>query len=168
MKAAVSIPVGVVVERQKADSKWIDYTWRPVSVLHGQPAAAAWTVLNESGDAVTFFAGVAYVELHPAETANYRDNLSTGDPRLWVVLRPTGVDPPYDVACVTADGSEGEGYFSTGEDIVESVPMPDGVWDAIDAFIAQHHVDRPFVKRKRNRANPEALGRHGIVDENKK
>jgi len=48
------------------------------------------------------------------------------------------------------------------------VPMPDGIWDAIEAFVAQHYVERPFVKRKRNRANPEALGRHGIVDEKKK
>ena len=31
----------------------------------------------------------------------------------------------------------------------------------VDAFIAEHHVERPFVKRKRDRANPEALGRRG-------
>jgi len=29
------IPVGVVVERRKADSSWIDFVWRGVGVLPG-------------------------------------------------------------------------------------------------------------------------------------
>ena len=39
------IPVGVMVERRKATSPWIDFVWRPVSVLPGEPAAAPWTLL---------------------------------------------------------------------------------------------------------------------------
>ena len=31
----------------------------------------------------------------------------------------------------------------------------------IEAFVAEHHVERPFVKRKRDRADPEALARRG-------
>jgi hypothetical protein len=27
----------------------------------------------------------------------------------------------------------------------------------VEAFVAEHHVERPFVKRKRDRADPEAL-----------
>ena len=168
MSAALVIPVGVVIERRKAASKWIDYTWRPLSVMHGRPETKPWTLLSEDGEAATFFGGIHDVSLHPGDTASYRDNLATGEPKLWVVLRPSGVDPPYEIARVTADGSEAEAYFSAGDDIVEAVPMPDGIWDAIEAFVAQHYVERPFVKRKRNRANPEALGRHGIVDEKKK
>jgi hypothetical protein len=38
------------------------------------------------------------------------------------------------------------------------VPMPDAVFDAIAAFIAEHHVERPFFKRKRKAADPDALG----------
>ena len=30
MKPLVTIPVGVLIERHKAASKWIDYTWRPL------------------------------------------------------------------------------------------------------------------------------------------
>jgi hypothetical protein len=29
------IPVGVVVERRKATSQWVDVVWRPVAVLGG-------------------------------------------------------------------------------------------------------------------------------------
>ena len=96
------------------------------------------------------------------ETSNYRDNLSTGAPKLWVVLRPTGVEPPFEIVRVTADPSEGEAFTEAGNDIVEPVAMPEAIWHAIDAFVAEHHVERPFYKRKRNRADPEALGRREV------
>ena len=44
--ALVSIPVGVVVERHKATSQWLDFVWRPESVYRracGGALDAAWT-----------------------------------------------------------------------------------------------------------------------------
>lgn len=153
-----TIEVGVLAERRKASSPWIDYVWRPIAVLAGAPAAAPWTVVEEAGDATTFYAGVAEVALYRNETGNYRDNLNSGAPQLWVVLRPTGVDPAYELIAVTADPSEGEAFTEAGNDLVEPVPMPDAVFDAIAAFIAEHYVERPFFKRKRKAADPDPLG----------
>lgn len=158
MSALVSIPVGVVVERRKAASQWIDFTWQPVAVLPGEPEAKPWTVLSADQDTTTFYAGAARVEFHTTETAHYRDNLAAGA-QLWVVLRPSGGEPPYDVMCVTADPFEGEGFTAAGDDMVESVPMPEPIRAALEAFVAEHHVERPFFKRQRDRADPEALGR---------
>ncbi|MEI8151278.1 MAG: DUF3305 domain-containing protein [Hyphomicrobiales bacterium] len=159
MSASIRIPVGVVVERRKADSPWIDFTWRPLAALPGEPDASPWTMLSETADGATFYAGRADVMLHSSETSNYRDNLATGEAKLWVVLRPTGAEPPFAVVCVTADGSEGEGYTSAGNDIVEQVPMPEAIRGTVDVFVAEHHVEQPFFKRKRDRANLDALGR---------
>ncbi len=161
--ALVRIPVGVVVERSKASSPWADFNWRPTAVLPGAPEAQPWTVLSESEDRTTFYAGQAEVELHPGDTSSYRDNLSNSDAKLWVVLRPTGSEPPFIVVRVTADGSEGEGFTAAGDDIVDQVPMPDSIRDAIDEYIAGHHVERPFYKRTRDRTNLDALGRRGKV-----
>ena len=82
-----------------------------------------------------------------------------GDQSLWVVLRPTESDPPYTLLAVTADPSEGEAFTETGVDLVELVPLPDNVREMMIDFIAEHHVERPFYKRKRDRADPERLGR---------
>jgi hypothetical protein len=155
----VRIAVGVVVERRKAKSAWIDHVWRPVAVLAGEPGTAPWTQLDGGEEVATFYAGAAEVALFQSETTNYRDNLATGTPLLWVVLRPTGVEPPYDVVAVTADPAEGEGFTQTGDDLVDSVPMPESICATVDAFIAEHHVERVFHKRKRDRADPEALAR---------
>jgi hypothetical protein len=159
------IPVGVVVERLKATSPWIDHVWRPVAILAGQPDAEAWTQLAGDAESATFYAGPAEIELYRSETTYYRDNLQTEAPALWIALRPTGAEPPYDVLLVTANPAEGEALTEPGTDLVEAVPMPDLIRDAVAAFVAEHHVEQAFVKRKRDRANPEALGRRGIVRE---
>jgi Protein of unknown function (DUF3305) len=157
------IPVGVVVERRKAKNAWIDFVWRPVAVLPGEPAAAPWTVLKEDGSSATYYAGHTDIELHVSDTTQYRDNLATGVPALWVVLRPTGVTPPYELLVVTADPSEGEAMTEPGTDLVEPVAMPETIKERIAAFVAEYHVDRPFYKRKRDRADPDSMGRKSRV-----
>ncbi len=155
----VTIPIGVIVERSKADSEWTDYLWRPTAVLVGQPDTAPWTKVAEQHDRTTFYAGSAVVELHRTETANYRGNLATGAPSLWVVLYPTEADPPYAIYLVTADPAEGEAMTEAGNNIVEPVPMPHPIREQLEAFVVEHHVEHAFVKRKRDRANLDSMGR---------
>jgi hypothetical protein len=152
--ALASIAVGVMVERRKAKSPWVDYLWRPVSVLVGTPSAAPWTPLAAQGEVTLFFAGKAVIELHRTETANYRDNLASGAPTLWVALHPVASEPPYNILAVTADPSEGEAFTDAGSNLVEAVPMPPAVAETVAQFIAEHHVERPFVKRRRQPAEP--------------
>jgi hypothetical protein len=153
------IPVGVVVERLKAASPWIDFVWQPAAVLPGQPDTAAWTVLSADGDRTSFYAGGCEIELHRGAAGNYRDNLTSAAPSLWVVLRPTGGDPPYRLLTVTADPAEGEGFTQAGDDLVDAVPMPLSLRATIEAFVAEHHVEQTVFKRKRERADPQALAR---------
>jgi hypothetical protein len=46
--------VGVVVERRKASSVWVDFLWRPVSVFAGSASAAPWTPLDTAVEATLF------------------------------------------------------------------------------------------------------------------
>jgi len=158
------IPVGVVVARHKAASQWIDYTWVPVAVLHGVPEAQPWTVLGQEGDATMFYAGSAEIEFYRSETAYYRDNLATGSPGLWVILSATDADPPYSLVTVTADPAEGEGFAGVSANLVEQVPMPQSIQEIVAAFIAEHHVERQFMKRKRDRQDTESLARRAAGD----
>ena len=154
-----TIPVGVVIERSKAASQWLDFHWRPSAVLAGIPDTPLWTKLSDDGERATFYAGAAEIDLHRSETENYRTNLASGEPLLWVVLRKTESAPPYKMFAVLADPAEGEAMTEAGDDLVETVAMPAAVQDALAAFIAEHHVERQFVKRKRDRADREALAK---------
>ena len=160
----VRIEVGVVVERRKALSRWTDFVWRPTVILAGRPEATPWTVLATEGDCTTFYAGSAEIELYRTETGQYRDNLASGASLLWVALRPIGAEPAYRVVAVTADPAEGESWTGAGGDLVDAVPMPTAVRQAIEAFVAEHHVERPFAKRRRDRPDPQALARRRPLD----
>jgi hypothetical protein len=149
--AFARIVVGVIVERRKARSNWVEFLWRPVSVFVGSPSAVPWTPLGVEAEVTLFYAGQAVVELHRTETTNYRDNLASGAPGLWVVLRPTASGSSYELLGVTADPAEGEAFTDAGNNLVDQVPMPPVLAETIRQFIAEHHVDRPFVKRQRDR-----------------
>jgi hypothetical protein len=154
-----SIPVGVIVERVKGTSQWVDYLWRRIDVLIAVPETEPWTKLTDDGERATFYAGAATIELHRTETPHYRENLNSDIPCLWVALRPSDNDPPYELWAVTADPAEGEALTEAGDDLIEMVPMPPAIQEAIAAFDAEYHVERAFVKRKRDRADPHALAR---------
>jgi hypothetical protein len=163
-----TIAVGVVVQRSKATSPWIDFLWRPITVLPGVPEAEPWTKLSDDGEDATFYAGEAEIELYPSDTTQYRNNLLSGSPQLWVTLRSTGSEPPYQVFSVTADSAEGESMTETGNDIVDVVPMPDDIAGIIAQFVTEYHVERTFFKRKRKPADPEALARRAPIEKDRR
>jgi hypothetical protein len=158
-----AIEVGVVLERRKAKSPWLDVIWEAHAVLAEPASARPGASLGVSGGGELFYAGGATLEAHTIEAGYYRDNLATGDPKLWVVIRPRPDGPTPEVVKVTCDPTEGEGYTETGWETVNMVPMPEAVQAALAAFVDEHHVDKPFIKRKRDRQDPEslALGRKG-------
>jgi hypothetical protein len=157
------LAVGVVVERRKPVSPWSDdVLWTPVAVLAGAPAAQPWTPLSAEGDTARFYAGAAEIELYRTEVDNYRRNLASGSPSVWVALEVTEAEPPCQIVAVTADPAEGEGFTEAGQAIVEAVAMPEALRDEIAAFVAAHPAPPPaFTKRQRDRADPEALARRG-------
>jgi len=163
-----TVAVGVVVERSKGAGPWSDYLWRALSALSGVPDTPAWTKLSDDGERATFYAGAANIELYRSEAGNYRENLIVETPLLWIALRPVEADLPFALAGVTADPAEGESWAGLGNDLVETVPMPAAVEAVVAAFVAEHYVDETFCKRKRDRADPEALARRDHLSDDGK
>jgi hypothetical protein len=79
-----------------------------------------------------------------------------------VALQESAAPPGIAVHSVTADPAEGEAMTEPGSWIVDAVPMPDAIRDRLAAFVAAHHVERPFVKRQRDRTDPEMLSRRPV------
>jgi hypothetical protein len=157
-------PVAVVVERRAAATQWAEHVWVPVAVLPGETSAAPWTVLREEKGLTAYIAGQTRVSFFSSETPNYKANLETGAPMLWVVLRPSAAAPGMELVAVLADPGEAEAMTTAGEDVIETVPMPGQIREALEDFVAAHHVERGFFKRKRDKADPEALGQRRRVE----
>ena len=145
--------VGVVVRRRTVDNPWIDHMWSPVQLLDEVPATPEWSVLSSEQGTTLYYAGSAIIDLFSTETANYRDNLIDGEPRVWIALRQQDGGAELELIKVTADPTEGEALFESGSDVIGTVPMPPEIAAWVAAFVDQYHVEREFQKRKRDRAN---------------
>lgn len=155
------ITAGLVVAFRPPLGTWSEPSWAPLQVLPAAPATPPWTCLSKTAERETWFAGSVEIALYSTETANYRDNLASGRASLWVAMRPTGGTPPLEIAAVTADPAEGEALTETGTNIVEMVEMPQPIAAAVAAFVAAHHVERVFEKRRRDKRQPDMLGPRG-------
>ncbi len=153
--------IGLVLERITLSGPWGGFQWRPSSVFATPPETDAWTSLGTSGSSARFYAGAYDVHLYSTETANYRDNLQSGEPKLWIVMRPDGPEPPVEIVTVTADPAEGEANTEAGGNVVETIVMPHELAHAIAKFFAEHHVERPVIKRRRDNQDPAVNWRNG-------
>lgn len=160
MERTTEMPVGVVVERRAIDHPWQKWRWRPVEVIPGAPAVEGWRELVAGPGWTRYHAATLPLTLHRSEAESYRDNLAADPPRVYVVLRSTRgdrppADAPYRVPLVTASPYEAQAYINNGDDVVEGVPMPEAIVAWLRGFVERHYVERPFLKRKRSRAEAD-------------
>ena len=136
-------------------------------MLEEAPDLPPWTVLREEAGRTVFFAGSAEVALYPTDTDNYRHNLASAQPLVWVLLRPAETPIGWTLQTVTADPGEAHLYADVGQDLLESLPMPPRLHVEMTAFVERHHKERGFWKRKRDQADPEALAHRSRIAEPK-
>jgi len=147
---AQTIPLGVVMRRTPGVTRWSKWAWRAVAVLPGA-GSADWKVIRQLGDTTEFHAATLPLNLFTSDTEAYAHELLAREPSIYVVLRADveRADIPWKVALVTASPYEAQDYCDSAEELVEKVPMPDGLCAWISNFVATHHQEEAFVKRKR-------------------
>ena len=147
----IQMPLGVVVRKTPGVTRWAKWNWTVVAVLPGA-GHAHWSELRREGDAVEFHAATLPLTLYSADAEAYVTNLSDQVPSIYVVMRD---DPqnttPLCVELVTASPYEGQDYADNGEDLVEKVPMPEGLIAWIRDFALAHFENEEFIKRRRDK-----------------
>ena len=159
------IPIAVLAERRPGVTKWAEHVWRAAELLEHAPPVPPWTLLRQEDGRAIFFAGVADVALHPTDTANYKHNLEAAQPLAWVLLRPVEAAPGLALHTITIDPGEAHIHADVGQDLLEALPMPPGLRAIAEDFVARHHRERGFYKRRRDQTDPEALARRGPARE---
>lgn len=157
----LELPVAVLAECRPGVTPWAGRVWRPLAVLEEAPPLPPWTRLREEGGREVFFAGPATVRLHRTDTPNYKDNLEAAEPRIWVLLRPAPEGESAELVAVTVDPGEAEIFTGNPHDVLEALPLPPGIAAILATFVRQHHVEQVFHKRRRDRQDPDSLGRRG-------
>jgi len=161
----VLIPLGVVVRRTPGVTRWVRHAWKPVAVLPDAPPAD-WRLLREDGEAREYHDATVTLELHRAEAEAYQVSLAMTPASVYVVLRASDSrEAPHEVQVhsVTASACKAQDYLDSGEEIVEAVPMPEGLEAWVRDFVDRHYEETTFVKRRRDRKRVD-LSDDGIGD----
>ena len=149
--AKQTLPLGVVVRKTPGVTRWAAWSWRAVAVLPGA-GPADWDTLRQEGDVTEYHAATSPLELWPSDTEAYLSALSERVPSIFVVMREEATrEPPLDILLVTASPFEAQDYADSGEEIVEKVPMTEGLIAWVQQFVEAHHREEVFIKRKRDR-----------------
>lgn len=162
---SISMPLGIVIRKSPGVTRWAKWNWRAVAVLPGA-RQEVWKEMRRDGDAVEYHAATVELELFRTDTEAYLTGLSTRVPAIYVILRhATAPDSAQEVEILLATASpyDAQDYADSGEEIVEQVPMPEGLIAWVAEFIKLHHEDEVFVKRKRNKKRVD-LVEEGIGD----
>lgn len=140
--------LGIVAERRESPHPWGTASWRPTGLIAGGGPDDVPRLLERTTGVARWYVGRATLELFPKETDGYRENLASARPQVFVVLRDDGRDGvvPF---LATVCPYEAESYLESGEDVVEGVAMPPAVVAWVRSFVDRHHVEQPFVKRRR-------------------
>jgi hypothetical protein len=158
-----TIPLGVIVRKTPGVTRWAAWSWSVVAVVP-HAADADWRLMRTEGDIEEYHLGTAVVELHGADAEAYIVGLSDKVPAVYVVLRQTDdADKPYAISCVTVSPFQAQDYADNGEDLVEKVPMPDGLIAWVRDFAQQYYQEEVFIKRRRDNQNIDKVD-DGIGD----
>lgn len=138
--------LGVIGVSRPPANRWAERGVQAAALMADLPPLAPGTRMTEKDGVETIYLGAYALVLHSGETRHYIDNLRAQRPSVWVAM--TGDQ----VQLLTVDPYEGEALAGDVERVVEALPMPAFVAARMEAFIAAHHVDETFYKRKRKPA----------------
>ena len=147
-------PVAVVMEKTRVDNRWVSEKWEAIGVVPAfaaDPAAGAPRRLVAENDLEQFLVGHFPLELFRDEVDNYHLNLTSPEPRVFVMWRPDD-DIPRPVS-VTLSYGEAARWLDSGEQC-DGVPMPREIADWLGDFVNTHY--KPAVRHKVKRNDPFA------------
>lgn len=149
----VRFPVAVIIRRVPLANRWVSERWEPVAVepQAEEFAAAGPEQLQGGSDGTEWRFGGHAIELHRSEAEGYFLNVTSDEPKIFVMWRETGDAsiPAIRPEHVTVSYNEAARLLDGGER-VDAVPMRPDVLQWMRPFVNEHYKPEPKRKVKRN------------------
>jgi hypothetical protein len=161
---ALRFPVAVILRRTALVNRWISERWEPFAVEpvpEGAPTPPQ-RIAESVGETRWRFGGHA-IELHRVEAEGYHLNLTSPDPKVFVMWRKAenpADEPAAFPVIVTVSYNEAARMLDGGES-VDAVPMPDVIRQWMEPFAAEHYKPEPRRKVRRNDPFRDEREKHG-------
>lgn len=162
-----NFPIAVIVERLKLDNPWIDEKWEAIGVVPAfgeDPQGTGPRRIMADERREQFIVGGFSLQLFRDEVDNYHLNLTSPEPRVFVMWRLEDVDgQAFARPCVvTLSYGEAARFLDSGEQ-VDGVAMPPEIADWLGDFVNTHYKPAPRKKARRN--DPFASPKDGVASE---
>ena len=152
------LSVAVVIERVPLTHRWASEQWRIVAVEPDASAAAPAFKQFEDAARTQWRAPGFAIELHTSESEGYFLNISTPEPKAFVMWRARDPDAPdarfaADIAIVprlVSVSYNEAGRLLDGGEQVEAVALAPEIRAWTELFVAEHYRPEPKRKSKRN------------------
>jgi len=137
--------IAVVMQRRASNSPWANHVWEPWSVLAGyQGERAVRQLVNEAAVAQWLHPGFELV-LYKDELEGYYLNVSSQDPRVFVLWRMEGETAlPGEVTV----SQEEAGRWMDGGHSVDGVTMPAEIFAWAGAYVEANYRPEPKQRIK--------------------
>jgi hypothetical protein len=159
-------PVAVIIEKLQLDNRWASEKWEAIGVVPAFDAAPQGDFLRGAVDLPPrrifadeqrqhFLAGHFPLELFRDEVDNYHLNLTSPEPRVFVMWRmEQGAEGDFARPIeVSLSYGEAARWLDSGEQC-DGVPMPPEIADWLGDFVNTHY--KPAVRTKVKRNDPFA------------
>jgi hypothetical protein len=149
---ALRFPLAVIMARTPLASRWISERWEPVGVeFEAAPSPSAATMISDDAQGTRWRFGGMIVELHASEAEGCYLNITSAEPKLFVMWRTAdaGVEPAAYPVIVTVSYNQAARMLDGGEQ-VDAIALPAGLRAWIEPFVAEHYRPEPRRKVRRN------------------
>jgi hypothetical protein len=144
------IAVDVIMEREQLHNRWVSERWQVHAVAPAAAAAAPAVERLPDGARERWRFSRLPVDLHTSESEGYYLNVSSPDPKAFVMWRRADDrEPAAQPVIVTLSYNEA-GRFMDGGEQVDGVPLDPALGAVLRAFVAAHYVPEPRRKVRRN------------------
>lgn len=147
-------PVAVIMEKLRLDNRWVSEKWEAIGVVPAfgaDPGASAPRRIVAEADREQFLVGHFPLELFRDEVDNYHLNLTSPEPRVFVMWRL--IEDFAQPMAATLSYGEAARWLDSGEQC-DGVPMPPEIADWLGDFVNTHY--KPAVRHKVKRNDPFA------------
>ena len=140
-----TFPIAVVMQRRALRSRWEDFAWEPSAVLSGYAGGIAPQVLRDDPELSQWLHPGFTLVLHKDEAEGYYMNVSSRDPRVFVLWR---MEEERAIPVEVTVSAEEGGRWLDGGHSVEGVPMPMDIFAWVGDYVERNYRPQPKKRIK--------------------